>query len=152
MMQRILILSVLALFILTLPLVAFASRRSDIEDALDYWTDYADDEGYVVLDSDIDTLDEDEPSVYYTIDLEAGEYVIVAESGEEIENLDMAVYYEDDYEDGDDSFVEDTYDDNFPICEFELDDDETIVVELWVEDFARHEDNGYYCILFTMQD
>jgi hypothetical protein len=151
-MNRILLTSLLAIFLLSLPLASFASRRSDIEDSLDEWSNYAEDEGYTIIDTDIDQID-DETYMTYTIDLERGSYSILAQGAEDIINLDMAVYYEDDYENEDpEPFVEDTYDDNYPIVEFELRHAETIVVEIWVEEFARHVDEDYYCILFAQEE
>jgi hypothetical protein len=148
-MKKTLILAFLTIFFLTIPLASFASRRSDIEDALDYWIQYADDENFEVLDTDIDMLSEDEFDIYYTITLDPGSYAFVAQTGEDIPNIDMAAFYEDDYNNGEDPFITDTFDDNYPVLEFDLDRTETIIVELWVVDWARRSDDGYYCILFA---
>ena len=148
-MKKTLIMAALAIFILSLPLTSMASRRSDIEDALDFWIDYAEDEGYEVVDTDIDMFSVDEDDIYYTITLDPGEYAVVAESGEDILDIDMEAYYEDDWEDGDDPFTSDVLDDNYPIVEFELDRTETIIIRIWVIDYARNQDDGYYCILFA---
>jgi hypothetical protein len=147
-MKRALMIGLLAVFILGLPLTALASRRDYIEEVLDYWIDYAEDEGYDVFDSDISRID-DETFITYTVDLERGDYLIIAEGGEHIVNLDMAAWYEDDYEDGEESFVQDLLEDNYPVLEFSLKQSETIVVEVWVEEFERHEDSDYFCILIA---
>jgi hypothetical protein len=77
---------------------------------------------------------------------------VIAEGGMNIADLDAAAYYEDDYEDGEDPFVEDILDDNYPILEFDLRHSETIIVEVWVAEYEEDEDNGYYCILFAEED
>jgi len=158
-MKKAIFILVTLFIILSLPITSLAAGRGRddddadeyIEDVLDDWWDQAEDEGYEVLDWDIDEID-DETIITYTIDLNRGSYVIVAEGGLNIENLDMAAWYEDDYEDGDDSFIEDLLDDNYPMLEFELRRSETIVIELWVEDWERREDEGLYCILFAAEE
>lgn len=147
-MKRPLLISLLAIFILSLPLTAFAGRRDYIEEVLDYWIDYCDDEGYDVFDSDIDMID-DETVITYTTELGRGDYLVIAEGGERIVDLDMAAWYEDEYEDGEEAFVEDLLDDNYPILEFSLRRPETIVIEIWVHEFERHEDSDYFCILIA---
>jgi hypothetical protein len=153
-MKKSWLIALAVLFILSLPLAALsAGRGADddeeyIEDVLDEWWEEAEDQGYEVIDWAIDEIDDD-TYITYTIDLTRGEYVIVAEGGIGIVNLDMAAWYEDEYDDGDDPFVEDTLDDNYPMLEFELRRSETIVVEVWVEEWERRTDEGLFCILFA---
>jgi len=150
-MKRLLMISLMALFVLGLPLTAFASRRDYIEERLDEWLEYADDEGYEVIDWDIDELDEDSV-ITYTIELERGSYVVLAEGGRNITDLDLRAWTEDDYDDDEDPFVEDTLDDNIPVLEFDVRSSETILIEVSVYEFERGEDEGYYCILIMEED
>lgn len=149
-MKKYLLTGLLAAFLLCIPLNAFAGSRDYVEDLLDEWWDYAEDENYEIIDWDIDVID-DETIITYTIDLDRGYYVFIAEGGENIVNLDMAAWYQDEYDDGDEPFAEDTYDDNYPIIEFELRNSDTIVIELWVDEFSRRVHEDYYCILFAKE-
>ena len=151
-MNRFLFIFVLAVFIVTMPLTALASRRTDIEDILDDWTDYLEDEDYLVEFTEIEELAEGTHVVRYTIEFEEGDWLVIAEGDRNIEDLNMAVWFEDDWEDGDDPIDQDWYDDNYPMCEFELDDEEILVVEIWVEEFTRREDEGYICVLMAKED
>ncbi len=148
-MKRALLTFMLVLFVLTIPMSALAGRRSEIEDILDEWMEKAEDEGLDVFDWDIDVLDEDNYYVTYTIELDRGDYAVVAQSDSSIVDIDMAAWYEDEYDDGEDPFEEDTYEDNYPIVEFSLRRTETIVIEIWAVEFDRGEDEGYYCILIA---
>lgn len=145
-------LGLMAAMILLLPLAASANAdRDNVEELLDEWITYAEDEGYTVLDQKVDRVDE-ETYMIYTIELDPGTYNFLAQGGDNIVDLDMFGYYEDDYDDGDDPFVEDTYGDNYPLLEFTLEDPETIVVEVSAVEFAEDEDRGYFCILFCQEN
>jgi hypothetical protein len=147
-MKKYLLMAVFACIIIGLPIIAYANAdRDNVNDLLDQWLDYADENDYNVLDNDVDRVDED-TNMIYTIDLEEGDYVIFAQGGDNIRDLNLFGYYQDDYDDGDDPFIEDTLDDNIPVLEFTLEHSETIVVVVSGERFARGEDRGYYCILF----
>jgi hypothetical protein len=150
-MKKFFFIGFVAFLFLALPLMAFASRRGDIEDTLDEWISYAEDEDYTVLDTDYDELNGDDV-ITYTIDLEEGDYAVLAEGGENIADLDLKGYYQDDYDDGDDPFIEDVLDDNVPILEFSLRHSETIVIEVFAYEYDEDEDNGYYCILFLQEE
>ncbi|HDS31097.1 MAG TPA: hypothetical protein ENN67_08650, partial [Firmicutes bacterium] len=117
----------LAIFVIGLPLTAFAGRRDYIEDVLDEWIDYAEDEGYEIIDWDIDQIEEGY-TMTYTLELGRGSYWIVAESDYNILDIDLAVFYEDDYEDGEPPFAEDVMEDNYPMLEFELRRRATVVI------------------------
>lgn len=149
-MNRVLIAGFAALVLLALPMTAYAGRDY-IEGVLEEWIEYAEDEGYDVIDWDIDKLDE-ETVITYTLDLDSGEYFVVAEGGRDIEDLDLRAYYWDDYDDGDEPFVQDELVDNYPMLEFELRYPDTVVVEVFVYEFDPGEDDGYYCILFAEED
>jgi hypothetical protein len=149
-MNRVLLVGMMALFLLALPLTAYAGRDY-IEGVLEEWTEYAEDEGYELIDWDIDELD-DETAITYTLELDRGEYWVVAEGGRNVEDLDLRAYYWDDYDEGDDPFVEDELADNYPMLEFELRQPDTVVIEVFAYEFDPGEDEGYYCILFAEQN
>lgn len=138
--------------LLLLPLAVSANAdRDNVEELLDEWIDYFEDEDYTVLDTDVAEVNED-TVMTYTIDLRRGHYVILAQGGDNIEDLNLYGYYEDDYEDGDDPFISDEMDDNLPILEFDVNRSDTFVIVAVGESFARRRDSGYFCILFCKED
>jgi hypothetical protein len=149
MKRFLLMMSIMIAIIIALPFAASANAdRDNVEALLDEWLDYADQEDFNVLDSDVDTVDT-ETIMTYTIDLEEGDYIIFAQSGDNIVDLNLAGYHKDDYDEGNDPFIEDTLDDNVPVLEFTLRHARTLVVTVTPAEFARHKDSGYFCIIFA---
>lgn len=132
-----------AFLIAALP--AYAGSRSYANDQLDYWVDYANDEGYEVFYTNVDRLYEDD-SVSYFFELDPGYYYFVAEGGEDTEDIDMYVYDEDGNE-----IVSDTLDDNYPICEIEVYESTEIEVEVVAYSFMGREDSDYFCFVAAME-
>jgi hypothetical protein len=133
----------LAVVILALP--ASAGSRRYAQNTLDDWTQYVADEGYEVFYSDIDMID-DENSVSYYLDLEPGSYILIAEGGEDLEDIDMYVYDSDGYE-----LDSDTLADNYPICQIDLRYPEEIEVEIIAYSFVGREYEDYYCFVAGAQ-
>ena len=147
-MKKYLLMVVIAGIFIGLPIIAYANADEDnVNDLLSQWLDYADENDYTVIDTAVDQVDT-ETNMIYTIDLHKGDYIIFAQGGDNIVDLNLRGFYQDDYDNGDDPFIEDTLDDNIPVLEFTLDEADTIVVEVSGNDFARHRDQGYFCILF----
>jgi hypothetical protein len=140
-MRGIFLFSLAALMVLAVAMPASAGSRSYANDLLDEWTTYADDMGYEVFYSDVDSINEDD-SVSYEFDLDPGYYYFVAEGGEDIEDLDMYVYDEDGNE-----LASDTLDDNYPMCEIELDEYMSIEVEISAYSFSGRESDDYFAFV-----
>jgi len=121
-------------------LPASAGSRRYASDLADEWASYAEDSGMEVFYTDVDRISEDH-SVSYYFDLEPGYYMFIAEGGEDIEDLDMYVY-----EDGHD-IDSDTLEDNYPICEIELDYYAEIEVEIVVYSFYGREYEDYFAFV-----
>ena len=148
-MKRLIWLAIIAGIILSIPVIALANRdRDNVEEILSNLIDQADQEGYEIIDTAVDSVDT-ETNMIYTLDVTPGTYVFYAESGDNIDNLDMSVFLEDDYDNGDDPFVTDDLDNNTPAVQFDVYEDTTIVALVSGVDFARRQDSGYFCILFT---
>ena len=121
-------------------LPASAGSRRYASDLADEWAMFAEDEGMEVFYTDVDRISEDH-SVSYYFDLEPGYYMFIAEGGEDIEDLDMYVY-----EDGHD-IDSDTLEDNFPICEIELDYYAEIEVEIVAYSFYGREYEDFFAFV-----
>jgi hypothetical protein len=132
-------LALLACMIVALP--ASAGSRRYASDLIDDWADYAEEQGMEVFYTDVDRISEGRRASY-SFDLEPGYYFFVAEGGEDIEDLDMYVYDEHGRD-----LDSDTLDDNYPICEFELDHYAEIEVEIEVYSFYGHEYEDYFAFV-----
>jgi hypothetical protein len=150
-MKRLIWLAVIAGIILSIPVIALANRDSDnVEEILSGLIDQADQESYDIIDTAVDSVDT-ETNMIYTLDVTPGTYIIYAESGDNIDNLDLAVFLEEDYDNGDDPFAVDDLDNSTPAVQFDVYEDTTIVALVSGVDFARRQDSGYFCILFCKE-
>jgi len=131
------------LFVCTLPVSANARQRH-IEERLDYWTDYADDHEYYILEAEIDEIF-DTGSLWFS--LGPGEYHVYAEGGRNIEDLDMRVIGEDGWE-----IDFDTMADNFPTVSFSLRGWEDVEFELEVWDYTDWNSSGSYCFVLSREN
>jgi hypothetical protein len=151
-MRKFIWMAIIAGIILTIPLVVLANRDSDnVESILNDLLDQAaEDSNYEIIDSKVDYVDT-ETNMIYTLDVTPGTYLIYAEGGDNIDNLDMSVYLEEDYNNNGDPFVVDDFDNNTPSVQFDVYEDTTIIAEVSGVDFARRQDTGYFCIIFAKE-
>ncbi len=129
----------MALMLVSLP--AFAGSRDYIEDMLDDWVEFTEDEGYEVIYTDIDMIDVDH-TIVYTFELEPGMYMFMAEGGKDVEDIDMYVYDEDGNE-----LASDILDDNYPFCELEVKSYITVDVEVIAYSFFGGVRKDYLCFV-----
>jgi len=120
---------------------ALAGSKEYAEGRMDHWVEFVQQEGYEVFCNDVDVITKDK-SISYTFDLQAGYYYLVAEGGEDIEDLDMFVYTE-----GGRELESDTMSDNYPVCEIELAYATKIEVEVAVYAFAGGVTEDYFCFV-----
>ncbi len=144
-MRRVTLFIGVLLTIAIVALPAMAGSRRFAEDALDYWIEEAEYDGYEVFYTDVDTIDADH-SISYYLDLEPGTYYFYAEGGDSIEDLDMYVYSENGRE-----LDSDTLGDSYPYCTIELSRGQEIEVELVVYEFYSREREDYYCFVAAQE-
>lgn len=140
-MKKVYIFTAVILTLMIAALPAFAGSRRYVNELLDEWADYAEDEGYEVFYTNVDEIDIDH-SVSYYFELEPGYYIFIAKGGEDIVDIDMYVYDEDGYE-----ITSDELEDAYPICEIEVYEFTEIEVEIVPYEFNRHVDEDYFCFV-----
>jgi len=121
--------------------------RSDheyVNGVLDDYMDMVIDEGLEMIYDEVELLDEYGKTVQIT--LGRGDYVIYAEGGLRINDLDMSVYNEDGY-----VLAEDTLTDNYPICEFTIYESTSVEIEVYPYDMDAGWDEGYYVLVVTRE-
>lgn len=125
-------------------LPAFAGSRRYVSDLVESWSEHAEQEGLEVFFTDVDRISRDH-SISYIFDLEPGYYKFIAEGGEDIEDLDMYVYDEGGFD-----LDSDTLENDYPICEIELDSHAEIEVEIVVYSFyERHHQDHFAFVAAT---
>lgn len=105
--------------------------------------DMVQDERYEMIYDEVNILDEYEP--YTTrITLGRGDYIVYAEGGLGIADLDLRVYDDDGY-----IVAEDTMVDNTPRCEFSVLHSETFEIEIEPYEMESGWDEGYYLLVIV---
>lgn len=117
--------------------------QEDLDEIIDYWIDWAEDEGYDVLDNTIDELYDNE-SAYYDVLLSEGTYHLYAEAVNDTDDIDLYVWDADEEE-----IVSDTMDDYYPLVEFTLRRDEWITIEVLPYEYGRGNSTWYGMVLAT---
>ncbi len=140
-MRRIWLFAVLVTLGFLIASPALAGSKEYAEGRMDHWIEFVQQEGYEVFCNDVDVITKDQ-SISYTLDLQPGYYYLVAEGGENIEDLDMFVYTE-----GGRELESDTMSDNYPVCEIELAYATKIEVEVAVYVFAGGVTEDYFCFV-----
>jgi hypothetical protein len=97
------------------------------KEALDIWTSIVYEENATLLRWEMIQI-EGEDSIYFTHQLPAGSYMVVAETTNPFDDIDMYVRFS-----SDNVISQDELPNNYPVCRFELDRERTvnIEVELW---------------------
>lgn len=116
-----------------------------IQEQMAWYMDMVQDERYEMIYDEINILDEYEP--YTTrITLGRGDYIVYAEGGLRIADLDLRVY------DGDGYIVaEDTMVDSNPRCEFSVRHSETFEIEIDPYEMESGWDEGYYLLVVVRE-
>jgi len=118
-------------------------RRDYAEDRMDEWIDYAESQGYEVIEAFVDNIGSERT---LSFDLEPGEYEAYAEGDERIDDLDMVVRGERGRE-----LASDFMADSFPIVSFRLDDWQEVEFELTVFEFSTNARDGYFCFVLARE-
>jgi hypothetical protein len=114
-----------------------------IQEQMAWYMDMVQDERYEMIFDEINILDEYEP--YTTrITLGRGDYIVYAEGGLGIADLDLRVYDEDGY-----IVAEDTMVDNIPRCEFSVRHSMTFEIEIDPYEMESGWDEGYYLLVIV---
>jgi len=95
-----------------------------VDGIIDYWENYAHDQGYNVLFTESGVLNHDNPDTF-ELDLERGNYEIAVESIHENDDVDLYIYDE-----SGNILISDTAPDNYPICSFEIRTAQTITAKV----------------------
>jgi len=120
------------------------NRRDNMSDKLDEWISHAEDLGYRVIETDIDTMRD---SITLTFDLGPGAYHAYAESSDNIDDLDMTACDERGRE-----LDSDTLTDNYPALEFTIYDRQEISFELTAYSYdGRSRSAGEYCFVLARE-
>ena len=143
-MRTLTLFTLTAAIFLMLTLPAMANPRQDyIEERLDAWITYAEDLDYDIIETEVDTISNDETMYFY---LEPGTYHLYAEGGSNIEDLDMEVLDDRGRELGSDFLA-----DNYPVVDFSIRDRQEIEINLSVYEFSHRDNSGYFCFVLARE-
>jgi len=120
------------------------SRYEHMEGELEWMTEMADFSDEQVLEAFIGEIDTDTMIQSYLYELDAGYYWVEAMGGLALKDIDMAAY---------NSFGElldeDTYEDDYPMVFIELDEPDTVKVEVTLYSTMEGFDGGYFVFILS---
>lgn len=117
--------------------------RETVNDLLNYWIEYAEDEGYEVIYSTTGTLTGSE-NAYHNLNLLAGRYHVYAQTTREDDDIDLNVY-----DSSGELLGSDTLSDNYPIVDFRLRRAEQIQIEVLPYEYDRGNSARYAIVVAT---